>query len=43
MSRFAYTYEDPSYEIPAELLDDQEQELEQEVEDEEVYSPYYGA
>jgi hypothetical protein len=40
MSRFAYTYEDPSYEIPAELLD--EQEPTQEVEDE-VYSPYYGA
>ena len=41
MSRFAYTYEDPDYEIPAELLDDQEPE--QEVEDEEIYSPYYGA
>ena len=40
MSRFAYTYEDPDYEIPAELLDEQP---EQEVEDEEVYSPYLGA
>jgi hypothetical protein len=40
MSRFAYTYEDPDYEIPAELLDEQP---EPEVEDEEIYSPYYGA
>jgi hypothetical protein len=40
MSRFAYTYEDPEYEISEELLDEQP---EQEVEDEEIYSPYYGA
>jgi hypothetical protein len=40
MSRFAYTYEDPEYEISEELLDEQP---EQEVEDEEVYSPYHGA
>jgi poly-beta-hydroxyalkanoate depolymerase len=39
VSRFAYTYEDPEYEISEELLDEQEQE----VEDEEIYSPYYGA
>ena len=39
MSRFAYTYEDPEYEISEELLDEQEQE----VEDEEIYSPYHGA
>ena len=43
MSRFAYTYEDPSYEIPQELLDDNYPEAEQEVEDEEIYSPYTGA
>jgi hypothetical protein len=41
VSRFAYTYEDPEYEISEELLD--QQEPEQEVEDEEVYSPYHGA
>ena len=40
MSRFAYTYEDPDYEVSEDQLDQQEQE--QEVEDE-VYSPYYGA
>jgi hypothetical protein len=40
VSRFAYTYEDPEYEISEELLDEQP---EQEVEDEEIYSPYYGA
>jgi hypothetical protein len=39
VSRFAYTYEDPEYEISEELLDEQEQE----VEDEEIYSPYHGA
>lgn len=37
MSRFAYTYEDPEYEISEEMLDEP---TEQEVEDEEVYSPY---
>lgn len=36
MSRFAYTYEDPDYEISEDLLDQPEQE----VEDEEIYSPY---
>ena len=36
MSRFAYTYEDPEYEISEELLDEQPEE---EVEDEEIYSP----
>ena len=40
MSRFAYTYEDPEYEISEEMLDEQP---EQEVEDEEIYSPYHGA
>jgi hypothetical protein len=25
MSRFAYTYEDPDYEIPAELLDEEDE------------------
>ena len=40
MSRFAYTYEDPDYEVSEELLDEQP---EQEVADEEIYSPYYGA
>jgi hypothetical protein len=40
MSRFAYTYEDPEYEISEELLDEQPEE---EVEDEEIYSPYHGA
>ncbi len=42
MSRFAYTYEDPDYEVSEELMDQLEQEPTQEVEDE-VYSPYYGA
>ena len=40
MSRFAYTYEDPDEGIEAELLDEQPEE---EVEDEEIYSPYHGA
>jgi hypothetical protein len=40
VSRFAYTYEDPEYEISEELLDEQPEE---EVEDEEIYSPYHGA
>lgn len=44
MSRFAFTYEDPEYEVSDELLDilDRDNE-EQEVLDEEIYSPYYGA
>jgi hypothetical protein len=40
MSRFAYTYEDPEYEISEELLDEQPEE---DVVDEEIYSPYHGA
>lgn len=43
MSRFAYTYEDPSYEH--EYDDDHadwqdEPPLDQDIEDEEIYSPY---
>jgi hypothetical protein len=43
MSRFAFTYEDPEYEVSDELLDILDDDTEQEVMDEEIYSPYYGA
>lgn len=44
MSRFAYTYEDPSYSDDYDPDADWEAaQVAEEVEDEEVYSPYYGA
>jgi hypothetical protein len=45
MSRFAYTYEDPSYSDDYDPDADWEaaQQQADEVEDDEIYSPYYGA
>ena len=45
MSRFAFTYEDPSYSDEYDPDADwvEEATSEKDVEDEEVYSPYYGA
>jgi len=41
MSRFAYTYEDPSYDYDDDEADwSDEPALDQDIEDEEVYSPY---
>jgi hypothetical protein len=46
MSRFAFTYEDPSYsddyDPDADWAAAQQQQAD-EVEDDEIYSPYYGA
>lgn len=42
MSRFAFTYEDPDYGRD-EDLEDLVPEADEQVEPEEVYSPYHGA
>lgn len=44
MSRFAYTYEDPSYSDEYDPDADWESvQTDEDVEDEEIYSPYNGA